>query len=276
MKRNILLPTDFSDNAWNAVVYALKLFEDEVCTFYFMHTIKMKVSAFSNLTKKLMEVLKKNAMNELLDLKEMAETANTNSNHDFQIILSQDDFLAVIDTSIKKYQIDLIVMGKKGATKSKELFFGGNTVAALKKVRDCPILIVPEDFDFANPKQIAFPTDFNRFFGEEELRPLKDLAELNNAKIRVMHINVEPHLDDIQEYNFEMLKSYLENYEHSFHWMPNYDKKANEIMEFVKDLKIDILAMVNYKHSFIENIIKEPVIKKMGTHPIIPFLVIPV
>jgi len=63
--------------------------------------------------------------------------------------------------------------------------------------------------------------------------------------------------------------------EHSFHWMPNYEKKANEIVDFIKDLKIDILVMVNYKHSFIENIFKEPVIKKMGMHPLIPFLVIP-
>jgi hypothetical protein len=57
--------------------------------------------------------------------------------------------------------------------------------------------------------------------------------------------------------------------------MPNYAKKTNEIVDFIKDLKIDLLAMVNYKHGFIENIIKEPIIKKMGMHPIIPFLVIP-
>jgi hypothetical protein len=33
--------------------------------------------------------------------------------------------------------------------------------------------------------------------------------------------------------------------------------------------------MVNYKHAFIEHIIKEPVIKKIGFNPIVPFLVIP-
>ncbi|WP_308992875.1 hypothetical protein QLS71_015560 [Mariniflexile litorale] len=37
----------------------------------------------------------------------------------------------------------------------------------------------------------------------------------------------------------------------------------------------DTLAMVNYKHSFIEAIIIEPVIKKIGFHPMVPFLVIP-
>jgi hypothetical protein len=72
-----------------------------------------------------------------------------------------------------------------------------------------------------------------------------------------------------------MLKNYLKDHEHSFHWMPDYSKKAAEIYEFIEELEIDILAMVNYKHSFIEGIIKEPVIKKIGVNPIIPFLVIP-
>ena len=57
--------------------------------------------------------------------------------------------------------------------------------------------------------------------------------------------------------------------------MPKYAEKATEINHFIEELEIDILAMVNYKHSFIEKIINEPVIKKIGFHPNIPFLVIP-
>ena len=38
---------------------------------------------------------------------------------------------------------------------------------------------------------------------------------------------------------------------------------------------IEVLAMVNYKHSLIEGITKEPVIEKIGFRPIVPFLVIP-
>lgn len=275
MKKNILLPTDFSDNAWSAAVYALKLYADETCTFYFLHSIVMKMSSPASLSNKLLGIMKENAMIELLELKEMAETSNTNPNHNFEIILSSYDLQIAINTAVKKQQIDLVVMGKKGTTGAEEFLLGGNTVETIKKMRLCPILTVPENFDYVAPKQIAFPTDFNRFYDEKELKPLKDLAELNNAKIRIMHINVEPHLNAVQEYNFIMLKTCLENYEHSFHWMPDYDKKSDEINEFIKDLNIDALVMVNYKHSFIENIIKEPVIKKLGMHPLKPFFVIP-
>ena len=37
MKR-ILLPTDFSENAFNAIVYAVQLFKDEKCTFFLLNT----------------------------------------------------------------------------------------------------------------------------------------------------------------------------------------------------------------------------------------------
>ena len=50
-----------------------------------------------------------------------------------------------------------------------------------------------------------------------------------NAKIRIVHINEEEKLDDLQEYNLMVLKSYLFDYEHSFHWMPEYAKKTIEI-----------------------------------------------
>ena len=138
----------------------------------------------------------------------------------------------------------------------------------------CPVLIVPDEFDFVEPKQIAFPTGFNRFY-DEEILPLKRLSELYDSKIRILHINEEEKLTHLQDYNYTMLKMYLKNHECSFHWMPDYAKKTQEINDFIEELNINILVMINYKHSFIESIVKEPIIKKIGFHPSIPFLVIP-
>lgn len=275
MKRNILLPTDFSDNAWSAAVYALKLYAKEECTFYFLNSQIIKVSKLSNLSNKLIETMKKDALNELKALKELAETSNDNMNHDFQIILSTQDLTIAIKKAIKDFKIDMIVMGTKGTTASKEFFFGSNTAQVIKNNHHCPLLIIPDEFDFVQPVQIAFPTDFNRLYSDKELTPLKDMVEIYNSKIRVVHIEVKEHLNDDQEHNLSMLDKFLSNYEHSFHWMPDYAKKTTEINDFIEELKIDILVMVNYKRSFIEKITKEPVIKKIGFQPIIPFLVIP-
>ncbi|WP_370003018.1 universal stress protein, partial [Winogradskyella sp.] len=34
---NILIPTDFSDNAWNAIEYAVEFFKNSSCNFYLLH-----------------------------------------------------------------------------------------------------------------------------------------------------------------------------------------------------------------------------------------------
>jgi nucleotide-binding universal stress UspA family protein len=272
---NILLPTDFSDNSWNAVVYVLKLYEDQECTFYFLHSTKIMVSRMAIITGKLSAAINETAMKELLELKELSEVSDSNQNHRFEVVLSSEALNEAIQSTVRKYNIDLVVMGTKGATGAKEILFGSNTVKVIKKIRICPVLIVPDAYDFVLPKQIAFPTDFNRIYNHIEIKPLKSLAMLYNSKIRIVHIEKEKQLSHFQEDNMEALKNFLNDLHCSFHWMPNYTYLADEINVFIEELKIDMLVMVNYKHSFIENIINEPVIKKIGFHPMIPFLVIP-
>lgn len=274
MKTNILFPTDFSDNAWSAAVYALHLYKETECKFYFLHSTKMTVSTMSNFSNKLLKVMSDNALKELNDLKTMAENSNANANHEFEIILSTQDLQTAIEFSIHNISIDLIVIGTKGSSGAKGFLLGSHTVSIIKKIKNCPILIVPDEFDFVEPTQIAFPTDFNHLYGEEIL-VIKRLAELYNSKIRVLHINEEDKLSHQQEYNLELLKTYLKNYACSFHWMPDYAKKTQEINDFIEELNINILVLINYKHSILEKIIKEPVIKKIGFKPIVPVLVIP-
>jgi nucleotide-binding universal stress UspA family protein len=273
---HILLPTDFSDNAWNAIVYALKLYADEFCTFYFLHSryILNPVSRTYITTSHYVDKLKEQALKELAELKTQTEVANANANHDFKTLLFENELMDAVCEAVKQNAIDIVIMGTKGATGSMDYLFGSNTVKVANKIKDCPILIIPDEHDFVTPKQIAFPTDYNRFY-DNELKPLKSMADLFNSKIRVVHINIEKELSSIQKYNMTMLENYLADYECSFHWLPDYTKKSEAITAFIEDLEIEMLAMVKYKHSLLETIINEPVIKKLVFHPKVPILVMP-
>ncbi|MCL5128264.1 universal stress protein [Algibacter sp. L4_22] len=275
MKRKILLPTDFSDNAWSATVYALKLFAEQECTFYFLNSIVVKVNMLSNVSNKLITTMRENAMVELLDLKELVQSSDPNPKHDFDIILSSDDLNKAVKNAVEKHDISLIIMGTKGATGAKELFFGSNTVSLIMKIKNCPVLMIPEEFDFIKPKQIAFPTDYNHFYHANEIKSLRELADLYSSEIRIVHIDVEEELSDKQSDNLIVLESYLKNNNFSLHWMPNYAEKVEEINDFIEELDIDILAMVKHNHNFFQKILNEPVIKDLGFHAKIPFLVIP-
>ena len=38
MGKKMLLPTDFSKSSWNAIQYAIKLYEHQECDFYILNT----------------------------------------------------------------------------------------------------------------------------------------------------------------------------------------------------------------------------------------------
>jgi nucleotide-binding universal stress UspA family protein len=280
MKKSILLPTDFSDNSWNAIVYALHFFKTIACDFYLLNVYDTSSSYLSNVSNRddeteIPHISKKSSLKNLQEFEIQMRAAEINPDYSFTKVSKPGELTDVIKKAVLYYDIDLVVLANKGLTASKEFMYGSNTIKVVNKMRLCPVLIIPEDFDFEIPNQIAFPSDFNRFYNYIEFKPLTDIASIHNSKIRILHINVEEKLNDVQAYNMATLKSYLEGFEYSFHWMPDYTKKTKEINDFLEDLQIDMLAMVNYKHSFFEKIIKEPVIKKISFHPLVPFLVIP-
>ncbi len=49
MARNIVLPTDFSDNSWNAVCYTMELFKYQACDFHVLHTYTPNTYANDNM-----------------------------------------------------------------------------------------------------------------------------------------------------------------------------------------------------------------------------------
>ena len=275
MKRHILLPTDFSENAWSAVLYALKLYRNEPCVFYLLNSWSFSNSTNRTyITSHYIDEKKEETKNQLNEWKDLAAAESTNAEHKFKTVFGNKSLLDSIESVVKEYDIDLIIMATKGAKGAKEFLFGTNTVNMINKMKSCPILVVPNAYEFKELKQIAFPTDFNHFYGEE-LLPIKQLSKLFNSKIRVVHVNEKENLTDKQNYNLAMLKAYLEDYKHRFHWMTGYSKKEPAINDFIKENDINVLTMINYEHSIIENIIKEPILKHIGFHPIVPFLVIP-
>ena len=273
--KNILLPTDFSDNSWTAIVYALKLYSEEKCTFYLLNSSELKVTTTLNMSKKLVNTMHKRDKEHLLKFQKSIESSYPNINHGIKVILSSQDLNGAIDTEIKRHAIDLVVMGTKGASGVKELLLGSNTEKIINKTEKCPVLVIPQSFNFIAPKNIVFPTDFTRFFAHKELRTMQELADLWDSKIRVLYIAERAGLSEKQKLNKEILKEHLDDNDNKFHWMLKSVKVANEITSFVKDYEVNLLVMVKYKHTYFERLMKEPIIRKMGFHITIPFLVVP-
>lgn len=280
MKR-VLIPTDFSNNAWNAVQYALALFKEEACTFYLLNTYTpaiahsrfMAASLENGLLNNAASECSKNGLKKLLD---RIKSIHINNNHHFKTISSFSFLIDEVLETVTKHDIDLVLVGTKGASGMEEVFMGSNTVRIIKALKQCPVLAVPQHFDYIKPTEIAFATDFNRFYTHSELKPVIDLATSFGAAVRIVHVQYElKTLTELQQFNLSMLRKYLGDVEHYVHTVSELNSVSKTLEKFAIELDIHLLAMLQYQHSYMERLTREPVVKRVAFHTNTPLLVIP-
>jgi nucleotide-binding universal stress UspA family protein len=174
---------------------------------------------------------------------------------------------------IENEKIDLVIMGTQGATGAKEILLGTNTVHLLKK-STCPVIAVPMGFEYETPKEIMFPTDYAIAYKKKALQELLDIANQHISSIEVLHVSTGYDLTEEQLQNKQKLEGLLSGTAHLFHDLP-----SQGIIEAINNFQIkkrmNLLVMIQNKHTFLERLFIEPVIKKIGFHVSIPFMVIP-
>lgn len=181
--RNILLPTDFSSNARNAAAYALQFFKDVPCTFHLLHVIPVPGDKFA--TKYLTtspEVQKK--FDELLL---WLNSIKTNQDHKFSIAFTANYLIEAVRSQVLEKNIDLILMGTKGATNKEGTIIGKHTSDVMMKVK-CPVLAISENAIFKGANEILFPTDYKIPYGANMLRTLFKVISMSNASMKVLEI----------------------------------------------------------------------------------------
>lgn len=278
--KNILLATDFSNNAYSALFYATQLLQSRACTFFILNVFNeltplegKKSKLFGG--KKLLDQLEVASKEKLTSTFHKIMLDNANPQHQFKTISKKGNLVKIINKTIDDHNIDLVVMGSKGNTGAKEIFMGSNTVQVAKALTTCPILAVPKQIDYKVPQEIAFMTDFKKGCDKESLEPLLFLNSIFGAFVRVMHITEEEILSLEQESNRKLMSECLKDFDHSFHWVQDFTDKALAIDYFVEKYNIDLFAMIHHKHSFLERLIREPVLKDVSIYADIPFLILP-
>ena len=135
-------------------------------------------------------------------------------------------------------------------------------------------MAIPSGFSYESPMEILFPTDFEVVYKNSKLNILKDIATSHHSRINAMHISIGHELTETQKANKANLESSFKNNTFLFHDVKNMNV-TDAISEFQIKYKINLLAMINNKHSFFENLFFKNTINQIGFHLNIPFLVIP-
>ena len=274
--KNILVPTDFSENSIQALKYAELLFSTLECNFYLLYVgslldTKNDVESFYETDKS-----DDNTKERLTELVKEIREHSTEAHHFFFPLHEYGFFIPTIKKHLEENDIDLIVMGTKGASGLKEKVVGSNAGDVITRVQ-CNTLVVPIQVELSKPREIAFPTDFNIFYSLKILRPMEEMVKLGKAQFRIMNALKEGDgLNLEQEKNKEYLLDFMDDTfpgNYSFHTITN-QKVKEAIQCFVESRDVDMMIMVAKNLNFIQQILFDSIVERISFHTKIPFYVI--
>lgn len=276
--KKILLPTDFSDNAWNAIVYALQFFKNETCRFYVLHTYTptfyrldymMGGPTFSAIPDMGVDLAQAGLDKTLADIKK----AHKNPKHHYRMLSAFNTLTDEIREVTDREGINLVVMGTQGVSGAMEVLIGTHTIHVLRK-SNIPILVIPTGYAFREIKSVLFPSDFAIPFQQNDLKSLVELIKIINAELTVLNVKNDYELTVDQKKNVNSLKTRFKELQ------PKFEQVKGKLMpdaipEYIERHHIGLLAMMNRKHSFLERLLVKSSVDYIGYHTKIPFLVMP-
>lgn len=276
MKKRILIPTDFSKNAFNAIQYAMELFKREKCEFFILNTYYHSGFNRDNFlipepSDAEMAKVRENAENKMQRLKQQMDKYEKNELHDFHFISRFGSFFDYLKEAVKKKEIHLIIMGTQGQTDDKTVILGSNAVNVMEKIRSCPVLAIPAQVVYKDPNEIVFPTSFRNHYQEKELAILAEISRHTQAPIRILHIQKGKSLSKEQEKNKAHLEEILASAQFTHHRLFEIDLQDG-VRSFVQSRESEMIAIINKKHNFFGSIFSNPMVKELGMHTTIPLL----
>lgn len=277
MRHKILLPTDFSKNSIHAINYARELYKNEKCDFYLLNVFSATSNVLESLLNmepgsELYEKAKLNSENGLAKVHDIITLSDTdNPKHQFNVISQFNNVIEAIKIIVDKKDIEMIVMGTKGETHSRATAFGSTAIYVMEKVRNCPVLVVPENAKIKLPKEIVFPTDYEIPFKRRELFYLIDIAQRSNAKLIILHVSEAKELDKGQKENKKLLEEILKDTSYKFHTL-SHNSVVPAVNIFVESRESDMVAFINKKHAFFGSILSSPLVKEISFHLNVPIL----
>lgn len=247
--KNILVPTDFSNNAYCALFYAAKLLEEEPSNFVIFNSIEDQVSKlvstiYTGKSKELINDLLQASEAECLEVKRQLLADLKTTEHTFKIIATSLSLTQAIDELSISENADFIVMGSKGKTAAEKIFIGSNSFKVVKTIKEIFLLIIPGQLNYKKPKKIGFASGFKRTYSDKQLAILKEFSELFSAKTNIIHIYEDEKLNDLQLANLHDLLEISKNEDFDLNWLPEMQSKAETIMDYVYEEQLDIFSIV--------------------------------
>ena len=270
--KKILVATDFSACATNAMEYAMDLarvLKVEVCA---IHAIGSFEGIFNNTYNALYIEEYHNSKREAL--RNWAATFTAREvYHDIPVSTACEvgSVSGVISKYIESNPIELLVMGTMGSTGIAGLF-GSNASTMVEKTKT-PTLIIPLESKFAVKPVITVATDFATTLSAEDINALNELVKaFGSEKLNVVNI-VEDAAWKTNEAGEEALKKLIPATHLEFLYLKE-DSPTQGITNFITSSSTDILCVVKRHHNIVYRVFNSSTVNKVMNRSVKAILVL--
>lgn len=274
--QKILVPTDFSEEAINAMIFGAQIAErtnGELTLLYVLNypggsafNTMMAESEDPNTNEYIKEVLDdaKEVFEKHMDIKELKKVKLIKK------IQIGNPFTHISD-EISHNNADLVVMGTRGAGGMKGNFVGSNTEKVVRRSH-CPVISIKDKVDLSQLNSIVFPTRLEKD-SEPIVSLLKEFKKIVDAEVRMVFINT-PSYFQTQRSIIKHLNEYVKKFEiESFHF-DIYNELTEEkgILSYASDIKGDMIALATHGRKGLAHLFAGSIAEDLVSHSTRPVL----
>ena len=271
--KNILVPVDFSPCSNNALKYAMEFHKKINAKLMLLHGFRVPIPAAEisfDVHPGMIDDYEKEVVEKFKQLESEIPGLEA-ENYDYKIEMAFA--IDAILKTIEEHDIELVIMGTKGAGNVATAILGSNTYEVIKRA-PCPVIAVPEDYTLSGIDRMAIATDYHKVEDYEGLDCFGAIAKEFHAEVHILNINKNPSAMEVKEAEEAVdLHNFFkkEDIEHHFDFSQEEDI-ATGISNFVEEKKIDLLGMIPQKHHWFDNLFHRSITRKIALHLKVPLL----
>jgi nucleotide-binding universal stress UspA family protein len=274
--KKILYPTDFSETAENAFLYALQVADTLGASMITLHAFDRPDISNFNLPGILREVYDSIDLDEFENYEDeiplLRDLASDNGYYHVPMVhvLEEGAPVSAILRTANKNKVDLIVMGATGAGRMEAFFFGTIAGKVLEESH-CPVIIVPTDAKFDGLiDHLAVAVNFK----EEDailIEQLRKFRDQMGSQIHIVHVDNES--GSAAE---EKMKSFCEPWQNdkriTTHCIQHKEVNTG-LQSFMQEQNMDLLAILSHKRSWVDELFHHNRAKSLSRGHTIPLMV---
>jgi len=274
--QTILVPTDFSEEASQAVKIATAIAQKTKASIRLLHVIQ-SVYAYEynegspllpdNAQGRLARQINK-AEEQIQKLAKTVESEGIKVEYDVQVGSTAKHISGIIADN---QNVDLIVMGTRGDTGIHELFIGSRTEKVVRYAM-CPVLSVRGNPGEFHLRDVVLATDFS-----DETQPLieklMELQEVFGFYIHILYVNTPINYDTTFRIE-ERMQRFLQKFQLQSYRTAIIDEYSHQegIRRYAERVHADLIAMVTHGRSGISYLLDGSIAEDVVNHATTPVL----